>query len=624
MEVNNKNNKKLQIKKILSPKIYSQNSFNTFRSSYSKDKKKILSFLFKNNYNLKRKQNNIPFNYNSTKINENSKKRNSIKLINSTNFNKQKMEESAISLPSLESFRQSRKLSLKKVKYLKYIFYSQNSNESINNNKKSHFYNKEKKPQILNENKNNTFYRNKEDFDLKKRFIYTKFIQNKDKILKLDEFIKSKEKNNSLNNIKSSNYFNNFKRLRKNYFNKENGQEETINNSSNNINQSQLECMRKKNGIYLLSKECKPQFNRYRKIFFQNLLNKNDKNIHHNYNKNIYQNIENLKLLVNKESKKMRKEIKKVYSDFEIFKNNIYLKRPNENSHKGLEELFYLYNEKRINNEKKQKIIANEILKEGENNNPLVEIINLKNQRKNKKLKNNTNYINSKYMVYRSINKINKLFPDLITFQFPKLSNKKYIRKILYDIFIEFKNLLLLSMLKNKDINIYKKGIDFNTFYNCNIKIKQQGKIVAKKIFQIFNNNKFTKYMKLNNYIDGMLKIKDVNKENKLELFFELLNNNSDGYLTYNDIYKLSIICLEKITMNIEDEFDCEKYQKEKDGEDLKIVQELVEYFCKMIFKLIHIDIKKKIPIELLKKLIIQGGEQADYIEFLFGSANFT
>ena len=179
-------------------------------------------------------------------------------------------------------------------------------------------------------------------------------------------------------------------------------------------------------------------------------------------------------------------------------------------------------------------------------------------------------------------------------------------------------------MTKNKDINIYKKGIDFNTFFNCNTKINQQGKIVAKKIFNIFNNKMETKYMNINNYVDGMLKMKDINKENKLDLFFEMLNNNSDGYLTYDDIYKLSIVCLQKIALNIEDESDFVKYQKENDDKDLKIVEGLAEYFCKMIYKLVNIHINQKIPLKLLKKMIIQGGEQADYIELLFGSANFT
>ena len=45
--------------------------------------------------------------------------------------------------------------------------------------------------------------------------------------------------------------------------------------------------------------------------------------------------------------------------------------------------------------------------------------------------------------------------------------------------------------------------------------------------------------------------------------------------------------------------------------------------YINLVFKLVNIDINEKIPLELLKKMIMQGGEQADYIELLFGSSNF-
>jgi Ca2+-binding EF-hand superfamily protein len=208
----------------------------------------------------------------------------------------------------------------------------------------------------------------------------------------------------------------------------------------------------------------------------------------------------------------------------------------------------------------------------------------------------------------------------------PKLTEKKYARKILYDIFIEFKNMLLLSMIKNKDTNINKKGIDFDTFFNCNIKINHQGKIIAKKLFEVFNKKSGIKYMKIDNYINAMIKMKDSNKENKLDLFFKMLDSNSDGYLTYDEIYKLSIICLQKITLNFEEEFEeFGKIQKQNNiNQDMQIVEVLADYFCKMIFKLVKININEKIPLKTLKEMIMKGGEEADYIELLFGSSNFV
>ena len=102
-----------------------------------------------------------------------------------------------------------------------------------------------------------------------------------------------------------------------------------------------------------------------------------------------------------------------------------------------------------------------------------------------------------------------------------------------------------------------------------------------------------------------------------------MLDEKSKGYMSYDDIYKFGIICLQKITLNIENYEDFIKAKNEKNNRNIQIVENLVDYFTRMIFKLVNIDIKKNIPLKLLKKMIIQGGEQADYIEFLFGSGKF-
>ena len=184
--------------------------------------------------------------------------------------------------------------------------------------------------------------------------------------------------------------------------------------------------------------------------------------------------------------------------------------------------------------------------------------------------------------------------------------------------------MLALSMMKNKNINIHKNGLDFDSFYNCNTKINQQGQTIAKRLFKIFNNKSDDKFISLENYVNGMLKIKNSDKEKKLNLFFDMIDENSKGYMTYDDIYKFGIISLQKITLNLETMDDFEKAKKDKNNLNVSVIETLADYFSRMIFDLVNIDIKENIPVSLLKKTIIQGGEQADYIEFLFGSINFV
>ena len=314
------------------------------------------------------------------------------------------------------------------------------------------------------------------------------------------------------------------------------------------------------------------------------------------------------------ENKAMRKKIKSSYSALEYKKKLVNEKKDNIYTPKGFRKLFFEFNKQRA---KKENILTNLYI--NPNKNPSKKLYNLGEKIEASKIINENNIANL------AINKVNKLYHDLLIFQLPNLDEKIYIRKILYDIFIEFKNMLTLSMMKNKNINIYKKGLDFETFYNCNTKINQQGQILAKRIFKIFNNKSDTKFMPFENYVKGMLKLKNTDKENKLNLFFDLLDENSKGFMTYDDIYKFGIISLQKITLNLETLEDFEKAKKNKDKKiDVEVIENLADYFSRMIFKLVNIDIKENIPLKLLKKMIIQGGEQADYIEFLFGSGNFV
>jgi hypothetical protein len=130
--------------------------------------------------------------------------------------------------------------------------------------------------------------------------------------------------------------------------------------------------------------------------------------------------------------------------------------------------------------------------------------------------------------------------------------------------------------------------------------------------------------MSFEKYANGMIKLKNSSKENKLNLFFELLDENSNGFMTYEDIYKFGIICLQKITLNLETMEDFNNAKKNKNSKNIKVIETLADHFARMIYKLLNIDVKDNIPLDTLKKMIIQGGEQADYIEFLFGSSNFV
>ena len=575
--------------------------YNTFRNGYNKESKLIQSYLYKKNLNILKNKEQASILFNDTKINDNSTKI----TINDLMISKIKEPNK-----SIESYYNSKNITYYKDKTnnIRNILLSpeirknkiKNESNDINASYDM-FNNRSMKIYLLSKYKLSSLIPDEKNKNNKEK------IQERKSIFSIIKINKLRKKNFSLKNIQRYNDFIKFKTLKKNYKQNKSDSEEIINDLSFN-NKSNMEFMKDVKGIYKLPKINNPKYRTIRKKYIQLYINK-AKSKYINLNKSI----DNIKLKLSEDKKEINRTIKNIYSEFDILKKEYNLNRPDENSKKGLEELYYLYNKKRA---KEENIITNRII--GDNN-----IYNFNIEEKNMKKYND---INPNNIISVGQKKINKLFHDLLIFQLPKLPEKKYVRKILYDIFIEFKNILLLSMIINKDININRKGIDFDTFFNCNIKINQQGKIIAKKLFEVFNDKSGAKYMKINNYINGMIKMKNSNKENKLDLFFKILDNNSDGFLTYDEIYKLSIICLQKIALNIEEEFEeFEKIKKQNNNnQDMQVVEILADYFCKMIFKLVKIDINEKIPLKTLKEMIMQGGEEADYIELLFGSYNFV
>ena len=590
-------------------------SCNSFRSDHHKEKKLIQYYLYKKSHKILKNKDKVSiFLNNDTKINDNS-----TKITVNNDLIKSKISESNNSIEfyyKSKLFKRKNNISDYKDKSnnLRDILYS----PEINNNNK-----------IKSEpNDNNASFDISNNKSMK-AYLLTKYQlsssipdkKNKNNIVKIQKrksifnIIKNnKLRNNylSLKDIQRYNDFIKFKTLKKNFMKNKRDNLENLNDLSFN-NRSRLEFMKDVNGIYRLPKIKYSKYDTIRKKYMQLNLNK-VKNIKHNSYANLHKSMDNIKVKFNEENKEMNNTINNIYSKFDVLKKEYNLKISDKNSKKGLEDLYYLYNKKRV---KEENIVTNRII---EDNNWIYNFNTEKKQIKN------YNDLSQDDIILVGQKKINKLFHDLLIFQLPKLTEKKYARKILYDIFIEFKNMLLLSMVINKDINIDKKGIDFDTFFNCNIKVNHQGKILAKKLFEVFNKKSGTKYMKINNYLKAMIKMKDSNKENKLDLFFKILDSNSDGYLTYDEINKLSIICLQKIALNIEEEFEeFEKIKKQNNiNQDMQIVEVLADYFCKMIFKLVKIDINEKIPLKTLKEMIMKGGEEADYIELLFGSSNFV
>ena len=427
---------------------------------------------------------------------------------------------------------------------------------------------------------------------------------NKIKKNQIKKYILRGKKTDSIKHYFFNKNINKDKSFKNNLFTNE---EIKLNLSDTSIN----DFLKEKFGVYLYNnKYIKEHFSTLRKLDKNKFINEIKKKNLNTDNSNFFNKLKSELL---EENKTMRKNVKSSYSILKKRQNIFNSIKMKINSPKEFRKLFYSYNKKRA---EKENILTN--LYMDETKDPKAKIYNF--GEKPEKF----NIINENNIVTLAENKINKEFHDLLIFDIPNLNDKFYIRKLLYDVFIEFKNMLLLSMMRNRNIKICKHGLDLDSFYICNEKMNQQGQTIAGKLFKIFNNKSDNKYLSFENYLNGMLKLKNENKEKRLNLFFDMLDESSKGYMSYDDIYKFGIMSLQKITMNLETMEDFEKYKKNKKNSNIKIIEGLADFFVRMIFKLVNIDIKKNIPLNLLKKAIIKGGETADYIEFLFGIMNFT
>ena len=367
--------------------------------------------------------------------------------------------------------------------------------------------------------------------------------------------------------------------------------------------------------------------------------------------------------ILEEDNQKMQKKIEEKFKalDEKIKKYNS--KRPNEETDEGYEVLFKNYNKKRgernniitnraLNLNKKKEDLINihtleeiEYCKKNKFNNILLDVRG--KQRYLIDIENNNIQKNAKISEYELISltnqanrRVEKLFPDLLTFDLPKVlrQNKEYSLKLLYDVFIEFKTLLKCGMIHNRNLNLHKTGIDFETFFNCNTKINQQGIALSKKIFKAFNSKTNINYMPWENYMDGMMKIKDPNIDNKLDLFFQILDENGDGSFDYNEVFNLSLISLQRVLpeepnsknkseeKNNEGEKDNkdEGNKKNKEDEEPNITNILAEFLTKYVFELVGIDIDGEIPIDLLRAKMDEKDAESEYLEFFLCADNFA
>lgn len=313
------------------------------------------------------------------------------------------------------------------------------------------------------------------------------------------------------------------------------------------------------------------------------------------HNKIMNQKIEDLYINQNKKIKK--------------FNSN----RVDENSLKGLKKLIKNYNTIRG---RENKISVNYML-----NPPKTKKINIKRDfdsikfygiKKRDKLTQEVFDYKANYE-YKADYEVEKNYPDLIAYNIPSILEDypKLQRRELFDIFIQFKNLLKFCISIRKNLDTIKSGIDFQTFVLCNRKINSQGRRLAKKIFNAFNligNG----YLNFDEYFIGLMHLRSKDLNQRYEIFLKIIDTDGNQKLSFYEVYDLSTASLKR---TIGEDYS-------KDARD--VIRNLGDFFAKLIFQLVDMPLNSEIPISLIKKKILEGGEAASYLEMLICADNFV
>ena len=91
----------------------------------------------------------------------------------------------------------------------------------------------------------------------------------------------------------------------------------------------------------------------------------------------------------------------------------------------------------------------------------------------------------------------------------------------------------------------------------------------------------------------------------KIDLFIQIADRDQNGQLSQQEVFDLCKICLEKFI--------------KEDPEDPFLI-ELCDYFTRLIFNSVNISMDKEISLKLIKKKILEGGEESNLLAMFCGA----
>ncbi|CDW84189.1 leucine rich repeat family protein [Stylonychia lemnae] len=201
--------------------------------------------------------------------------------------------------------------------------------------------------------------------------------------------------------------------------------------------------------------------------------------------------------------------------------------------------------------------------------------------------------------------------------------------KIIEDNVNNFSQSRRRTALKQSQHNYQKKkflieptGIDMNTLKKDGFpQLIFENEAVVTKLFRNIEKDLDIKTHRLSfeSFMSVVCSFRISNIEEKIERFFKLIDEDGNGFLSYDEIYNLC----NRSFANIQDSpkrRQSRRLNKKEEKDDFFL--KLSEYFTQYIFKSVNLNMDQEISIDGMKKIVSQNKDGADLLEMFCGEDN--
>ena len=167
---------------------------------------------------------------------------------------------------------------------------------------------------------------------------------------------------------------------------------------------------------------------------------------------------------------------------------------------------------------------------------------------------------------------------------------------VLFKALCEISAQRLYQQHKNDKHNLVDKlhkvdGVDYPTLCDGMFQIGLQNEEILKRVFFSIDT-KIKGYLDWGGFISCVIAIRSKSLSEKIDLFVNIADEDGNGQLSWDEIYALSRLCLQKyISVKNDDTF----------------LEDLATYFSKLQFETCEVDIDEEIPFDVIKDLILNN-----------------